>query len=79
MAALVFKIVGQVNTYRTLGKIVFSIAISNQNLYTSNLALISVKLRFPEMMFEDTLVALEIVWVRKRISNILKNALMPAM
>lgn len=45
----------------------------------SSLVLISVKLRFPKMMFEDTLIALEIVWVRKRTSNILKNAQKHAM
>lgn len=45
----------------------------------SNLVLISVKLRFKRMMFEDTLIALEIVWARKSTSNILKNAQKPAM
>lgn len=45
----------------------------------SSLVLISVKLRFKRMMFEDTLIALEIVWARKSTSNILKNAQKPAM
>ena len=44
-----------------------------------NLALINAKLSFKRKIFEDTLIALEIVRLRKRTSNISKNALKLAM